>query len=165
MDFCSVRYYRNTICSALIITQELQKINSYKAPYDKFLCVSEAIWLCWPAYISRCWEIISHCVSLLDDPGVDVCWSIMAFVIFYSGVDNIISNLQYPDQWIDKHHSYCNYICHLLCHVGWSGRGKIACISFRFEGATSDFVPIQEEATSKLVLAWRTRRQNQFQEK
>ena len=43
-----------------------QKISSFKSPYDKFLTISKA------------WEIISHYVSLIDDPGVDVMWSIMA---------------------------------------------------------------------------------------
>eukprot|EP01114_Cavostelium_apophysatum_P021752 TRINITY_DN7674_c0_g1_i1.p1 TRINITY_DN7674_c0_g1~~TRINITY_DN7674_c0_g1_i1.p1 ORF type:complete len:874 (+),score=154.87 TRINITY_DN7674_c0_g1_i1:85-2706(+) len=49
---------------------ELRKINSFKSPYDKFLC------------ISRCWEVISNCVSLLDDPGPDDCFPIMAFVVY-----------------------------------------------------------------------------------
>jgi hypothetical protein len=38
---------------------ELKNMNAYRSAYDKFLC------------ISKCWEIISHYVSLIDDPGKD----------------------------------------------------------------------------------------------
>jgi hypothetical protein len=49
---------------------ELKKMSSFKAPFDKFLC------------ISKTWEIISNCVSLVDDPGPDACYPIMIFVIY-----------------------------------------------------------------------------------
>ena len=61
-----------------------RKINSYKSPYDKFVC------------ISRCWEIISNCVSLLDDPGPDTCWPIMLYLVAQSEVEGIFSDIQYP---------------------------------------------------------------------
>jgi len=67
----------------LLAQLELQKINSYKSPYDKYLC------------ISRCWEIISNCISLLDDPGADDCYPIMEFVIYSANIDNITANVQY----------------------------------------------------------------------
>jgi hypothetical protein len=76
---------------------ELLKINSHKGAYDKFCC------------ISKCWEIISDCVALVDDPGpgsphhchkhlnlTDALWPIMAYVIASSGVQNLFSNIQYP---------------------------------------------------------------------
>jgi len=62
---------------------ELQKMTTYEAPHDKFLC------------ISRCWEIISNCVSLLDDPGPDACFPIMAYVIYSSGIENVWSHIHY----------------------------------------------------------------------
>lgn len=62
---------------------ELKKITSYKSPHDKLLC------------ISRCWEVISSNVSLLEDPGPDSCWPIMIFVIYSSGNLSVFSNLQY----------------------------------------------------------------------
>jgi hypothetical protein len=49
---------------------ELKKIAAFKSPYDKFVC------------ISKTWEIISNCVSLIDDPGPDACYPIMIFVIY-----------------------------------------------------------------------------------
>ncbi|PRP86107.1 RasGTPase-activating protein [Planoprotostelium fungivorum] len=62
---------------------ELKKINSYAAPYDKYLCVA------------KCWEILSNCVSMLDDPGPDALWTIMAFVIHAVNIPNFLSNLHY----------------------------------------------------------------------
>jgi hypothetical protein len=50
---------------------ELSKLSSFKSPYDKFLC------------ISKTWEVISNCVSLIDDPGPDDCYPIMSYVIYY----------------------------------------------------------------------------------
>ena len=38
---------------------ELLKLNKFRAPYDKYMCISWA------------WEIIGHYVSLLDDPAPD----------------------------------------------------------------------------------------------
>jgi len=61
--------------------EELRRIDSYRAPYDKFLC------------ISRCWEIISNYVCLLDDPAPDALWPIMAWCL--QSMDKILSNLQY----------------------------------------------------------------------
>ena len=61
---------------------ELKKMASYEAPHDKYLC------------ISRAWEIISNTVSMVDDPGPDACWPIMAFVVHVSELDNAFSNIQ-----------------------------------------------------------------------
>jgi len=62
---------------------ELAKINSFKAPHDKFLC------------ISKCWEIISNYVSLLDDPGPDDCYPIMSFLIYNLADKQLLSNVHY----------------------------------------------------------------------
>lgn len=60
----------------------LQKINSYRAPHDKFLCIAE------------CWNLISDSVSLLDTPEPDTLLGIMSYVIAVSKIDNIITNRQ-----------------------------------------------------------------------
>jgi len=62
---------------------ELRNMNLYRAPYDKFLC------------ISKCWEILSHYVSLLDDPAPDSLWPIMAWCIHSISMNNINANIEY----------------------------------------------------------------------
>eukprot|EP01119_Soliformovum_irregulare_P021763 TRINITY_DN7311_c0_g3_i1.p1 TRINITY_DN7311_c0_g3~~TRINITY_DN7311_c0_g3_i1.p1 ORF type:complete len:824 (+),score=207.93 TRINITY_DN7311_c0_g3_i1:161-2473(+) len=49
---------------------EIEKMNSLKSPHDKLLCIGTA------------WEIISKCVSLVDDPGPDACFPIMSYVLY-----------------------------------------------------------------------------------
>lgn len=61
---------------------QLQKINSYRAPHDKFNCIAE------------CWTLISDSVSLLDNPEPDTLLGIMSYVIAVSKIENIITNRQ-----------------------------------------------------------------------
>lgn len=51
---------------------ELLKVNKYRAPYDKYLC------------ISRAWEIVSHYVSLIDDPGSQKFPKKISYVLNFS---------------------------------------------------------------------------------
>ena len=64
---------------------ELEKITLYKAPYDKFIC------------ISKTWEVISYYVSIIDlENGVDILWAICSFIIYQNrNIANLFSNLQY----------------------------------------------------------------------
>eukprot|EP01117_Protostelium_nocturnum_P004707 TRINITY_DN1706_c0_g1_i2.p1 TRINITY_DN1706_c0_g1~~TRINITY_DN1706_c0_g1_i2.p1 ORF type:complete len:926 (-),score=308.67 TRINITY_DN1706_c0_g1_i2:140-2917(-) len=67
----------------LYAQRELMKINCYVAPYDKFQCISNS------------WEILQGCVSMLDDPGPDALWTIMAFIIHAVNNPDFLSNVQY----------------------------------------------------------------------
>jgi len=67
-----------------LVQAELRKLNNYKAPYDKFQCISTA------------WEIVSNCVSLVDDPGPDACFPIMSYVLYQiASKIKLFSNIHY----------------------------------------------------------------------
>lgn len=78
-----------------LVQAELRKIPSFKAPIDKFNCISVA------------WEVVSNYVSLVDDPGPDACFPIMSYVIYSLSEDiNIFSNINYL-------YLYCNTLSEL----------------------------------------------------
>ncbi|GAA5960734.1 hypothetical protein JCM3765_007309 [Sporobolomyces pararoseus] len=66
---------------------ELRKMNQYKAPRDKLICVLNCCKVIF--------GLIRHVASLVEDQGADTFIPFLIFVVLQANPDHLVSNLQY----------------------------------------------------------------------